>query len=95
MWSLLMMALGFLLCGLLRTPRDGQRLEGSTILRGGVPQTLRGQFCEGSYDCITPGTIFKEGDRTNIGFYQVETCPPNTTLDDGSSWRLRPGSCNC
>jgi hypothetical protein len=95
MWSLLMLALGFLLGRALRTPREGQSLEGSTILRGGLPPTLRGQFCEGSYDCITPGSIYQAGDRTTIGFYQVETCPPNTTLGDGSSWRLRPGTCNC
>ena len=97
MWSLLLLAIGFLIGRLLRTPREAQHLLGSTIIVGEIPRSLRGrgQFCQGTYDCITGGSIYSPGDRTTIGFWQVENCPPNTTLGDGSSWRLRPGTCDC
>lgn len=66
---------------------------GDLIVQGGM-QTAGG-FCEGTYDCFADGSRFKIGDRTRIGFYGHETCPGSTTLGDGSSWRLVPGSCNC
>jgi hypothetical protein len=49
-------------------------------------------FVEGTYDCFVAGTLFDIGRRETIGFYRA-TCPGTTTLGDGSSWRLVPGSC--
>lgn len=77
-----------------RPPVD---LKGMTIVVGeDVPGSIQGaaQFCEGPYQCLTGGSIYKIGDTSNIGFWNVATCPPNTTLNDGSSWQLKPG-CNC
>ena len=51
--------------------------------------------CEGLYNCAGGGTIFKVGDRSIIGFWNVHTCPGTTTLGDGSVWNLVPLTCKC
>ena len=54
-----------------------------------------GSWCEGKYDCYASGKKFSFGDRTVIGFADVESCPLTTTLGDNSWWKLIPGSCSC
>jgi len=51
--------------------------------------------CEGTYNCVADGTIYKIGDQSKIGFFDKATCPGSTTLADGSTWNLVPGTCSC
>lgn len=72
-------------------------LKGNTINANAVPKkaAAAGQFCEGTYNCTGSGSIYQVGANSRIGFWQVNTCPGNTTLGDNSQWTLVPLSCNC
>ncbi len=55
----------------------------------------RKKFCEGIYVCNTGGSVFAVGQTSKIGFWDVESCPGNATLGDGSAWTLKPLTCSC
>ncbi len=66
-----------------------------TILAGHARHALKAaaQGHEGDYTCTTAGTVFKVGATSKILFTDSTDCPDPASLDDGSAWKLKPGSC--
>ena len=83
---------------------DGSRYGMSVAEDGGMSLPEEDErvpmikFCEGTYQCYVGGDVFHIGQTSTIGFYIKDdnaTCPPTTSLEDGSEWKLIPGSCRC